>query len=94
MANVIFDIGNVLIAWDERAAFRRTFPDDATIDRFFAEDGFYDWNIEQDRGRSRSEAVAAVSAEWPEYAPLLDQFFDRFPDTIQKENQRKLGDFK
>jgi 2-haloacid dehalogenase len=97
VTNIIFDIGNVLIAWDERAAFRRDFPDDATIDRFLAEVGFYDWNLEQDRGRSRSEAVAAVSAEWPEYAPLLDQFFDRFPDTIQKKingSWKILGDLR
>ncbi|WP_306258984.1 HAD family phosphatase [Pararhizobium sp. IMCC21322] len=85
MKNIVFDIGNVLIAWDAHAAFREAFPDDATIDRFFAEVGFYEWNLEQDRGRSRLEAVAAMSVTWPEHAPLLDQFFDRFPDTIQKK---------
>lgn len=85
MTNIIFDIGNVLIAWDERAAFRDAFPDDFAIDLFFAKIGFYEWNSEQDRGRSRSEAVEAICVEWPEYAPLLDQFFDRFPETIQQK---------
>ena len=97
MTNIVFDIGNVLITWDEHAAFRGTFPDDATIDQFFAEVGFYEWNLEQDRGRSRSEAIAAVSAKWPEYAPFLDQFFDRFPETIQKKisgSWKILGDLK
>lgn len=73
---IVFDIGNVLIAWDAHAAFRASFPDDATIDQFFAEISFYDWNLEQDRGRSRLNAVAAIHAKWPEHAPLLDQFFD------------------
>lgn len=83
MTNIVFDIGNVLINWDEHAAFRDVFADDVEIDRFFAKVGFYDWNLEQDRGRSRIEAVAAMMAEWPEHAPLFDRFFDRFPDTIQ-----------
>ncbi len=83
MTNIVFDVGNVLIAWDEHAAFRDAFPDDAAIDTFFDQIGFYAWNLEQDRGRSREEAVAAIHRKWPEHAPLLDQFFDRFADTIQ-----------
>ena len=97
MRNIVFDIGNVLIAWDERAAFRDAFPDDDGIDRFFAKVGFYAWNAEQDRGRSRKEAVAAVAREWPEHAPLLDRYFDRFPDTIQTKisgSWRILNDLK
>lgn len=85
MTNIVFDIGNVLIAWDEHAAFRDKFADDAEIDRFFEQIGFYDWNLEQDRGRSREDAVTAISTDWPEHAPLMDEFFDRFPDTIRKK---------
>lgn len=85
MTNIVFDIGNVLISWDERAAFRNDFHDDAAIDQFFAKVGFYEWNSELDRGRSRSEAVKVIAAKWPEYASLLDQYFDRFPDTIQQK---------
>jgi len=85
MPNIVFDIGNVLIAWDERAAFRGDFPDDAKIDQFLAKVGFYEWNLEQDRGRLRTDAVAAVSAMRPEYAALLNNYFDRFPDTIHNK---------
>ena len=81
----------MLIAWDEHAAFRSDFPNDAAIDHFFAEVGFYEWNQEQDRGRSRAEAVAAIGAKWPEHVSLLDRFFDRFSETIQQKNQRYLG---
>lgn len=83
MANIVFDVGNVLIAWDEHAAFRDAFPDDVAIDAFFDQVGFYAWNLEQDRGRSRVDAVAAMTKDWPEHAPVMDQFFDRFSDTIQ-----------
>ncbi|MCB2136184.1 MAG: HAD family phosphatase [Rhodobacteraceae bacterium] len=85
MTHIVFDIGNVLIAWDERAPFRDAFADDAAIDRFFAEVGFYAWNLEQDRGRSRAAAVAAIAERWPHHAPLLDRFFDRFDETIRRK---------
>lgn len=81
MTHVVFDIGNVLIQWDEHAAFRDVFEDDAAIDRFFSEVGFYAWNAEQDRGRSRADALAAA----PDHAELLDRIFERFADTIQRK---------
>jgi len=78
--NIVFDIGNVLIAWDPYASFRHAFASDAEVDAFLADADFYAWNLEQDRGRSRKEAVAAV----PEpHAALLDGYFDRFHLTIQ-----------
>jgi 2-haloacid dehalogenase len=77
--HIVFDIGNVLIQWDEHAAFRDVFADVAEIDRFFSDVGFYAWNAEQDRGRSRADALAAA----PEHAELLDRIFERFADTIQ-----------
>lgn len=78
--NIVFDIGNVLIAWDPHAAFRHAFRDDGEIDDFFEKARFFDWNLEQDRGRSRADAVAAVNGEWGD---LADTFFDRFDLTIQ-----------
>ena len=80
---IVFDIGNVLIRWDPRAAFRHAFGDDAAIDALFDEVGFHDWNLEQDRGRSRADAVAAIAAHWPHHAALMDGFFDRFGLTVR-----------
>ncbi|MGK7654145.1 hypothetical protein ACSQ76_17535 [Roseovarius sp. B08] len=78
--NIVFDIGNVLIAWDPHAAFRHAFDSEAEIDAFLREADFYAWNLEQDRGRSREAAVAAAGAG---HAALLDGYFDRFHLTIQ-----------
>ncbi len=80
--NIVFDIGNVLLAWDPHAAFRHIYDTDAEIDRFFAEVGFFDWNAEQDRGRSRFDAVAAARALHPQAEMLLDGYFVRFDLTI------------
>ena len=78
--NIVFDIGNVLIAWDPHAAFRHAFDSEAEIDAFLMDADFYAWNLEQDRGRPRQEAVAAVPAG---HAALLDGYFDRFHLTIR-----------
>lgn len=83
MINVVFDIGNVLIAWDPHAAFRHALDDEDEIAAVLDEIGFYDWNLEQDRGRGRQDAVAAIAANWPHRAELADGFFDRFHLTIE-----------
>ncbi|MBU2980771.1 HAD family phosphatase [Lentibacter algarum] len=80
MKNIVFDIGNVLVAWDAHAAFRHAFDDATAIEQFFTESDFFAWNLEQDRGRSIAEAIQAAH---PDHAPLLAGFFERFPDTIQ-----------
>ncbi|MAN99603.1 HAD family phosphatase [uncultured Roseovarius sp.] len=87
MTLIVFDIGNVLLRWDPQAAFRHAIGSDAEIDALLAEVGFYDWNYEQDRGRSRAEAVAAIAARWPHHADLMDGYFDRFGLTIQNRIQ-------
>lgn len=80
---IVFDIGNVLIRWDPHAAFRHSFDDDAAIDALFAEVGFFDWHHQQDCGRSRADAVAAIAAQWPQHAELMNGFFDRFGLTVR-----------
>ena len=87
MSLIVFDIGKVLLRWDPQAAFRHALHSDAEIDALLAEVGFYDWNYEQDRGRSRAEAVAAIAAHWPHHADLMDGYFDRFGLTIQHRIQ-------
>ena len=84
MTLIVFDIGNVLLQWDPKAAFRHAFASDAEIDALLDKVGFYDWNFEQDRGRTRTEAVAAIAAHWPDHADLMDGYFDRFGLTIRE----------
>jgi len=83
MTLVVFDIGNVLIRWEPRAAFRDAFGSDAEIDALLDEVGFYDWNYANDRGRPRAGAVAEIAAHWPERAALMDGYFARFGETIR-----------
>lgn len=82
MDTVIFDLGNVLIPFNPRWLFRKILPDDASIDRFFEETGFAEWNAEMDAGRPFAEGIAAHSAKFPHYRPLFEAFFARWNETV------------
>lgn len=79
---VIFDVGNVLIHWDARRVYRGLLPDEAAIDAFFAEVGFAAWNLEQDRGRTWADGVAALGAAFPHRAELIRAFDTRWQDSV------------
>ena len=85
MSTVVFDIGNVLLRWEPRAAFRHALASDSEIDALLGEVGFSEWNYANDRGRGRAEAVAAIAARWPDHAAVMDGYFDRFHLTIREK---------
>ena len=72
--HVVFDLGQVLIRWDPEALYRRLIPDTAERRRFLTEICSHDWNLEQDRGRSWSDAEAALIATHPQHAELIRAF--------------------
>lgn len=76
MAAVIFDFGNVLIDWRPHRALTRFFADEAEMERVFAEIGFYAWNLEQDRGRSFDEAIAAAERDQPAHVDVFQAYLD------------------
>ena len=79
---VVFDLGNVLISFNPRWLYRKLLPDEAAIDRFFAETAFDAWNAQMDGGLSFAEGIAAQSARFPHYRPLFEAFFERWQETI------------
>ena len=74
MSVVVFDVGNVLLDWDARRVYRGALPDDAAIDSFFEEVGFYAWNLEQDRGRLFADGVRELSGAHPHHADLIARY--------------------
>lgn len=65
-AGVVWDLGNVLIDWDPRAAVAAGLGD-AEADRFFSGFDFGAWNQTCDGGRSWTDALAALELEHPEW---------------------------
>ena len=79
---VVFDLGNVLIPFNPRWLYRKMLPDEASIERFFAETGFEEWNLGMDAGRPFAEGIAAHSARYPHHRPLFEAFFHRWHETV------------
>lgn len=79
---VVFDLGGVLIDWNPRHLYRRLFDDEAAMERFLAEVCTGAWNERQDAGRPWSEAVATLSAEFPEHASMIAAFRDRWTEML------------
>ncbi len=81
--NIVFDIGDVLIAWQPERAFARHFPDEAAARAWLRSIDFFAWNYEFDRGRSFLEALAAAEAAHPGRTGPLEGYLAGFPETIR-----------
>jgi 2-haloacid dehalogenase len=80
--NIIFDLGMVLIEWDPRHVYRKYFSDEAKMEWFLAHICTPDWNLEQDRGRSFSDAVKLARAEHPNYAKEIEAYDLEWHDMV------------
>ena len=66
-AAVVFDIGNVLVGWDPFGPYDRAIGQAARL-RLFAEVDLEAMNLEVDRGRPLSQAVAERADRHPDHA--------------------------
>ncbi|WP_299322031.1 HAD family phosphatase [Parasphingopyxis sp.] len=79
---VVFDVGNVLYRWDPRFLFEKLIPDPEERDWFLDNVVTLDWHVQHDAGRPLAAMVAERKAEFPEHAPLIDAYVDRWLETI------------
>jgi 2-haloacid dehalogenase len=79
---VIFDLGNVLIAWDPRRLYRQLIEDEVQMEWFLREVCSSEWNEQQDAGRPWSEATALLRDQFPEQAELIDAYHLRWEETL------------
>lgn len=79
---VIFDLGNVLIAWDPRRLYRQLFDDEVQMEWFLREVCSSAWNERQDAGRPWREATALLRGEFPQHADLIDAYHERWEETL------------
>jgi 2-haloacid dehalogenase len=81
----VFDIGQVLLRWEPRAALAPHFSEAAAVEAFMAEVGFMDWHARQDAGRPVAEAVADHAARFPHHAPVFAAFYDDWLKAVPGE---------
>jgi 2-haloacid dehalogenase len=79
---LIFDFGGVLLEWDPRLVYQRFFDHPHEIDRFMTEIDFIAWNAHQDKGRPFAQAVAELSAKFPQHTYLIAAYFEHYEDSI------------
>jgi HAD superfamily hydrolase (TIGR01509 family) len=79
---VVFDIGNVLIAWDPRHLYRKVFETEAEMERFLGEVCTLDWHLAHDYGVPFEENAAKLKAVHPDHAELIDMWQGRYAEMI------------
>lgn len=76
---IIFDLGGVLVDWNPMNVYTEVFKGDKNKAEWFLNTiCTYDWNLEQDAGRTIKEAVAVKVAEFPEYGNLIKMYYDKW----------------
>lgn len=79
---LIFDLGGVVLDWNPRYLFRALIPDEAEREWFLTEVCSLRWNAQMDAGKPSAQAVAELSAEYPEHAALIRAYWDRWPEML------------
>jgi len=79
---IVFDLGGVLIEWDRRALFKKLFNDGNELDYFLTEVCSLDWNSQIDLGMPFEKAVQERILEFPNYAPQIQAYIERWEEMI------------
>lgn len=93
--NIIFDLGGVLIDWDPKYVYRTIFKTEEEVDWFIDNITTMEWNVQQDAGRSISEANDILISKFPEHADHIKAYYDRWEEMLGgpiRENVRLLQD--
>jgi HAD superfamily hydrolase (TIGR01509 family) len=79
---VVFDIGNVLLRWNPRNLYRKTFDDEARMERFLSTALAMDFVAHTDTAPDFAGAVEARANAFPEFAGELRLFHERWIETL------------
>ena len=80
---IIFDLGGVLIDWNPKYVYREVFKgDEKKVDWFLDTICTFDWNVEQDAGRTFKEATQYLIDRHPQYEEWIRIYYDRWEDML------------
>ncbi|WP_445452794.1 HAD family hydrolase [Flavobacterium sp. 25HG05S-40] len=83
--NIVFDFGGVLVDWNPRHLYKNHFQDTDTMESFLKNICTEAWNIEQDRGRSLSEATTELQQKFPEHSDMIALFYGEWETMLKGE---------
>ena len=85
ITTIIFDFGGVLVDWNPRYLYRGEFENDAAMEAFLSHIGWEEWNLQQDKGRSLTEATELLQRQFPEYHSKIQLFYDQWDKMLKGE---------
>lgn len=80
--NIIFDLGGVLIDWDPRYVYRQIFETEKEMDWFLENITTYEWNVQQDAGRTLSDATNELLVKHPKWASEIQAYYGRWEEML------------
>ncbi|AWA28826.1 HAD family hydrolase [Flavobacterium magnum] len=83
--NIIFDFGGVLVDWNPRYLYQDHFKDPEQMEWFLKNICTDEWNIEQDRGRTLSEATAMLQRQFPEHHDAIGLYYGKWETMLRGE---------
>lgn len=94
---IIFDLGGVLIDWNPRYLYRKIFKTEEEVSWFLENICTSSWNIEQDGGRSFTDATEILVRQYPEWEGPIRAYYGRFEESFNgaiEETVEILDHFK
>lgn len=80
--NIVFDLGGVLIDWNPLYLYRKIFSEEKQSQWFLEHICTFDWNEEQDAGRSLAEATNLLLDKYPEHEIPIKAYYTRWEEML------------
>lgn len=78
LKNIIFDFGGVLIDWNPIYLYRDIFKTEQEMHYFLEHICRYEWNVQQDAGRSLAVATRILQEQHPEYNEEIAMYYGKW----------------
>ncbi|MCB0854098.1 MAG: HAD family phosphatase, partial [Bacteroidetes bacterium] len=82
---IVFDLGGVLIDWNPKYLFRKIFETESEVDHFLENVCKYEWNVEQDAGRSLADGTEYLVAQHPDWEKEIRAYYGRWEEMLGGE---------
>lgn len=82
---IVFDLGGVLLDWNPRHLYNKTFSSPEEMEYFLSEICSPAWNEQMDSGKPFQAAVAELQEKFPEYQDQIAAYHTRWIDMVSGE---------
>lgn len=79
---IVFDLGGVLVDWNPMYLYRKIFSTDSEASEFLEKVCTFDWNEEQDAGRSLAAATQLLLEQFPQHELPIKAYYTRWEEML------------